>query len=403
MKKVKVLWISASVPCKKIPHAGGQTFRFYFNEFLNDSRFDIYLIAFNDGMPKSMIDSELKDVGHDIVYKSKNSLKKLVNIESAVNPWNRHAGIVSNYYYLKTMKYVKAYKNCGNIPDVIILEWTGIVLLAPELRKIFPQTKLVASEHDVTYVGWKRKYEFYSGLKKVLWSIKFNQEHKLELHALSLCDLVLPHNPDNCKLIENEGISSDKIRWLPPYFNSLCNIKRAQIEPIILFFGAMGRQENSLSALWFIDKVLPRLTDLPVKFVVLGGSPPEELKNREGKNIHITGFVDDIRPYFESAMCFVAPLILGAGIKVKVLEALSSGIPVLTNKIGIEGIPAHDGCEYLHCETAEEYETSIRLIYENEIDVKQIEVSAKKFMEKYSTTNSSQEYRNLVYKIGEDK
>lgn len=403
MKKVKVLWISASVPCKKIPHAGGQTFRFYFNEFLNDGRFDIYLIAFNDGMPKDMIDFELKDVEHDIVYKSKNSLKKFVNIESAINPWNRHAGIVSNYYYLKTMKYVKAYKSRGSIPDVIILEWTGIVLLAPELRKIFPQTKLIASEHDVTYVGWKRKYEFYSGLKKVLWNIKFNQEYKLELNALSLCDLVLPHNPDNCKLIENEGISSDKVRWLPPYFNSLCNIKRVQTEPIILFFGAMGRQENSLSALWFIDKVLPKLTDLPVKFVVLGGNPPEELKNREGKNIRITGFVDNIRPYFESAMCFAAPLILGAGIKVKVLEALSSGIPVLTNKIGIEGIPVHDRREYLHCETAEEYENSIRLIYENKIDVKQIEVNAKKFMEKYSTTNSSQEYRNLVYKIGEDK
>lgn len=403
MKKVKILWISASVPCKKIPHAGGQTFRFYFNEFLNDSRFDIYLIAFNDGMPKNIIDSELKDVEHDIVYKAKNSLKKLVNIESAVNPWNRHAGIVSNYYYLKTMKYVKAYKNRGNIPDVIILEWTGIVLLTPELRKIFPHTKLVASEHDITYVGWKRKCEFYSGLKKVLWNIKFNQEHKLELNALSLCDLVLPHNPDNCKLIENERISSDKVRWLPPYFNSLCNIKRAQTEPIILFFGAMGRQENSLSALWFIDNVLPNLTDLPVNFVVIGGNPPEELKSREGKNIHITGFVDDIRPYFESAMCFVAPLILGAGIKVKVLEALSSGIPVLTNKIGIEGIPAHNRREYIHCETAEEYETSIRLIYENKIDVKQIEVNARKFMEKYSTTDSSQDYRNLVYKIGEDK
>lgn len=403
MKKVKILWISASVPCKKIPHAGGQTFRFYFNEFIKDDRFDVRLIAFNDGMSKDVIESELKKIDYNIVYKSKNPLKKLVNIESVANPWNRHAGIVSNYYYLETIRYVKAYKNQGYIPDIIILEWTGIVLLAPELKKFFPQAKLIASEHDVTYVGWKRKSEFYCGLKRVLWRFKFVQERKLELKALSLCDLVLPHNPDNCQLIRNDGILLKKIKWLPPYFNSMCNIKRIQIEPMILFFGAMGRQENSLSALWFIDNVLPRLKDLPVRFVVLGGNPPDELKSREEKNVHITGFVDDIRPYFESAMCFVAPLILGAGIKVKILEALSSGIPVLTNKIGIEGIPAHNGREYLHCETAEEYENSIRLIYENRIDVKQIEFRAKKFMEKYSIMDSSQEYRNIVYKIGENK
>lgn len=403
MQKINILWIAASIPCKKIPHAGGQTFRFYFNEFINDSRFNVQLLAFDDRMSKDIIESELKNTVHDIIYKSTNPLKKLVNIESVLNPWNRHAGIVSNYYYLRTMEYVKAYKNQGYKPDVIILEWTGIVLLAPELKKIFPQTKLIASEHDVTYVGWKRKSEFYTGLKKKLWYIKFNQERRLELNALSLCDLVLPHNPDNCKLIQNDGIPFKKIKWLPPYFNSMRNIKRIQIEPIILFFGAMGRPENSLSALWFIKNVLPKLSNLPVKFVVLGGNPTEELRSLEGPNIHITGFVDDIRPYFESAMCFVAPLILGAGIKVKVLEALSSGIPVLTNKIGIEGIPAHDKREYLHCETAEEYETSIRLIYENKIDVKRIEVNAKKFMEKYSITNFSQEYRNLVYKIGEDK
>lgn len=400
MEKVKILWISASVPCKKIPHAGGQTFRFYFNEFLEDDRFDVRLIGFNDGMPKDEIELELEKVDHKIVYKSKNSFKKLVNIESTLNPWNRTAGIVSNYYYFRTIKYVKTYKACGFTPDIIILEWTGIVLLASELKKIFPKAKLIASEHDVTYVGWERKREFYSGLKKILWNIKFNQERKLELKSLSLCDLVLPHNPENCQLLIKDGISLHKIKWLSPYFNSMSNIKRVHSEPVILFFGAMNRMENSLSALWFIDNVLPRLDDLPIKFVVLGGNPPEQLKEKESDRVHITGFVEDIKPYFESSMCFVAPLLLGAGIKVKILEALSSGIPVLTNNIGIEGIPVCDKNEYLHCETAEEYENSIRLIFEKKIDVNQIESNAKRFMSNYSLEKSSLEYRNIIYKIG---
>lgn len=403
MKKVNILWIAASVPCRKIPHAGGQTFRYYFDEFMKDDRFTVRLIAFNDGISEEIIEAELGHVEHDIVYKSNNMLKKMVNIESALNPWNRHAGIVSNYYYFQTMGYIESYKKQGYIPDVIILEWTGIVLLAPELKRKFPNAKMVASEHDVTYVGWKRKQEFYSGIRKAFWQIKFIQERKLELEALELCDLVMPHNPDNCELIQKDGINFENIKWLPPYFNSMCDVNRKQNDPVILFFGAMGRQENSLSALWFIDNVMPKISDLPVKFVVLGGNPPEELQRKESVNVHITGFVDDIRPYFESSICFVAPLILGAGIKVKILEALSSGIPVLTNNIGIEGIPARDGYEYLHCETPEEYETLIRAIYNKEIDVKQLGDNAKKFMQKYSIIKSSKEYRDLVYEIGEKR
>lgn len=403
MDVMNLLWISASVPCRKIPHAGGQTFRYYFNEFVRDKRFNVYLIGFNDGMSEEIIEAELKDTDHAIVYKSNDYLKKLVNVESELNPWNRHAGIVSNYYFSETMKHVRNYKEQGYKPDVIILEWTGIVLLAPDLKKLFPTAKLVASEHDVTYVGWSRKCNFYSGVKALAWKIRFKNEKKLELRALSLCDMVLPHNPDNCQLLIEDGIPADHVRWLPPYFNSLHQIKRQSIDPTVLFFGAMGREENYLSAMWFIENVLPRLSDIPVRFVVLGGNPPEELKNKECENIHITGFVDDIKPYFETAMCFAAPLVLGAGIKVKILEALSSGIPVLTNDIGIEGIPAQNKCEYLHCETAEDYENIIRAIYSHQLDVNEISNNARKFTEKYSIEKFSIEYRDVVQKMGENK
>ena len=73
----------------------------------------------------------------------------------------------------------------------------------------------------------------------------------------------------------------------------------------------------------------------------------------------ITGFVENVEPYFETALCSLVPLLLGAGIKVKVLESMSAGVPVLTNNIGIEGIPAKDGLEYLHCETADDYISAI--------------------------------------------
>ena len=105
---------------------------------------------------------------------------------------------------------------------------------------------------------------------------------------------------------------------------------------------------------------MPLIEDLGCRFVVVGSNPPEVLQKKAGDQVEVTGFVDSVAPYFENCLCMASPLLGGAGIKVKILEALSAGVPVLTNQIGIEGIPAKDGREYYHCELAEDYEHRIR-------------------------------------------
>jgi glycosyltransferase involved in cell wall biosynthesis len=91
------------------------------------------------------------------------------------------------------------------------------------------------------------------------------------------------------------------------------------------------------------------------RFIIVGNRPDKQLLKYASNRVIITGFVEDICPYFENALCLVAPLVTGAGIKIKVLEAMSSGLTVLTNKIGIEGIPAKNKNDFLLCETEQEY------------------------------------------------
>lgn len=182
---------------------------------------------------------------------------------------------------------------------------------------------------------------------------------------MKLCDLILPHNASNIDVLSAEGISPKKMQWLVPFFQDMTDCERTSNGRDILFFGAMGRPENYLSAIWFVEKVMPLLVDLDIRFVILENRPPEELSKYESQRVHITGFVESIVPFFEQSVCFGAPLVLGAGIKVKKFEAMSSGIPA-TNEVGIEGILAKDGQEYIHCETPEEYETAIRKIISDE-------------------------------------
>ena len=105
-------------------------------------------------------------------------------------------------------------------------------------------------------------------------------------------------------------------------------------------------------------------------------------KRRENEKIKVVGFVKDVSDYFAKGLCLVAPLQMGAGIKVKILEAFSAGIPVLTNHIGIEGIPARDGKEYFHCETPNEYAAAIRRLLSDRKSASELSQNARQLVQK---------------------
>lgn len=399
--KIEILWISSCAPNKNVNHAGGHTFNYYFQNFIQDDRFSVRLISFAKSKDRKAIEDALLEIPHKIIYNDEASaFRKISNLESQFNIFNKHANLISNYCARSIIKELRILKKQLYEPDVIILEWTNIVVLAEEIKKIFPQSLLVASEHDVTFVGYRRKKDFFKGLHKYIWNIKFKHEKKIELASLKYCDLILLHNSENIQLLREEGISLEKMQALVPYYNNLEKIKRTKNTKDILFFGAMNRSENYLSAIWFIKNVLPEIKDQEVRFVCLGGSPDAKLKSYENEKIIITGFVSSIEPYFENALCFVAPLVLGAGIKVKVLEAMSAGCLVLTNDIGIEGIPAQSMKEYIHCNTPEDYsKVIIDLLKDaNKYDV--IEKNAKHFItSSFNCDISAQKYKEKLVEL----
>ena len=319
---IKVLWISNFAPVSTSADAGSKTFQFYYRRFTEDSRFDVRLISCGFYKQKEAIEQELAGQEHKIIYWNDphdSKVSKIKNIESKYSPVNRYCNLLSNTTVSKIEKTVNGYKRDGYEPEVVILEWTNMVLLAPKIRTVFPDAMIVASEHDVTFIGYERKSKYYKGLQGAGWKLRYSREKKKEIDALKCCDLILPHNASNVDALVEQGIEKGKLQWLVPYFQNMADCKIALKGRDILFFGAMSRPENYLSALWFIEKVMPLLKDLDVRFVILGSRPPEDLGKYESDHVIITGFVESIVPYFEHSMCFAAPLVLGARIKVKIL------------------------------------------------------------------------------------
>lgn len=401
----KILWVSNFAPYVSKNHAGGKTFSYYFDNFFNDENYELSLVCCHWekdenklGEDLNYLSKKLKKIDRmKIIHPEKGlkyKIKRLANIESRFNVFTKYVNMISNYSVNEIMKTLKRWKKENYKPDFIILEWTQIVFLAERVKKLFPSAKLIASEHDVSFIGFERKLSYFNSFS---WKIKTKKLKKLELNSLKKCDYILVHNKDNKKPLVDLGINSEKIEWLVPYFDNMLENKRMPKKETIIFYGAMYREENYLSAIWFIENVMPRIKDLNLKFVVIGANAVPELFKFQSENVEITGFVESIIPYFESAMCFVAPLLMGAGIKVKVIEALSSGIPILTNSIGIEGIDAKDCEHYFNAETPEEYEKLIRDLYNDKISID--EGVVKTFLkENFNLENSVNNYKSIINK-----
>lgn len=107
-----------------------------------------------------------------------------------------------------------------------------------------------------------------------------------------------------------------------------------------LFIGTLSWHPNEEGLSWYVKNVLPK-TDPALHHQVVGGGANEKLQAILGLPTGLTahGYVDDIEVFYQTAKCLVAPLLSGSGIKIKIVNALARGLPVVTTPVGIEGFP----------------------------------------------------------------
>ena len=117
--------------------------------------------------------------------------------------------------------------------------------------------------------------------------------------------------------------------------------------PIVMMCGYFADKSNNDAALWFAHETWPAIRkahpDLQLHLVGVGvGKKIKQLAARDDR-IVVVGAVDDLRPYREQARIFINPMRLGSGLRIKVLEAMASGLPVVSTSLGVAGIPAQNG------------------------------------------------------------
>ena len=134
-----------------------------------------------------------------------------------------------------------------------------------------------------------------------------------------------------------------------------------------VFVGATHYFPNEEGVLYFLREIFPLIRSRrpAFHFTVVGGKPPPSLMQLQSDAVRVTGYVDDVRPFMWNAQVFVVPLRMGGGTRFKIVEAFAAGIPVVSTRLGAEGLPVTDGGELLLADTPAEFAAAVQRVLDD--------------------------------------
>ena len=237
--------------------------------------------------------------------------------------------------------------------DLVQAEYTHMAHFLPPRA---PGLVRVLVEHDVSFVSLARSRDTASDLVARLGlTMEWMRMLRYEVAAVEGADLVITMSDDD-RAVLARYTDARRIVTIPNGVDcARFTFADDGREPATILFVGFFRHEPNVEAVrFFCREVWPRVRQArpEARFRIVGAYPPEIVRRlAETPGVDVTGQVDDIAPYYRSAAVFVAPVLQGSGTRLKILEAMASGCPVVSTTIGAEGLGVADGRELLLADT----------------------------------------------------
>jgi len=172
----------------------------------------------------------------------------------------------------------------------------------------------------------------------------------------------------------------------------------------LVFVGSMNYHANVEGVLYFVERIWPELRrDFPqITLTLVGSSPTPAILALAGRpGIEVTGTVPDTKPYYSRASVAIVPLLTGGGTRLKILEAMAAGVPVLSTRLGAEGLGASPGEDIVIAETEAEWLTSLRRLltdapYAGSVAEKGLHLVHEKYDWRIPGETLARLYQNLI-------
>ncbi|MCK6066787.1 MULTISPECIES: glycosyltransferase [Microbacterium] len=231
--------------------------------------------------------------------------------------------------------------------DVVEFQWSEMASLAPLIRARFPEKPLVIVAHDVITQRWNRAAGATKNpLARTAYSVAARRSATREHADFSAADRIVVFSEKDAALVRELAPAAHPVVVAPGFRLGSTPAEGSEEEPVVLFTGALGRPDNDRAVRWFLQKVWPRVIEQvgDARFVAAGSGPGRGLRRLVAKShrAELTGFVPSLDPYYAAARVFVAPVLTGAGVKFKTVDALVRGLPIVATPVGAEGIERED-------------------------------------------------------------
>jgi len=362
--KAKMLFISTYVP---YPPIGGAYQRTY-NLLLRASRdYDIYFVGFEKNKEDCKNIDKLKEFCKEAIsfrlpedWSRFSMLKQLIFNIFSIKPFT-----VCKYY---KKDVVKAVQRLVNDKKISILHIDMIDLA--DYRHDVEAVKTILTHHNVESILYFRISEHASNLfTKAFWYIQYLKMLHFERKMCSrftgnACVSEIDREafsaiaPGASFRVVPNGVDTD-------YFHP--NMEESSKKDII-FVGSLDWPANLDAINYFRSSIWPELKklNLSIRLKVIGKGRDNRFPHDIGSSgIEYLGFVDDIRPHVWSSLAFIVPLRIGGGTRLKILDAMALGIPVISTSIGCEGIDVSDGHNIVIADTARDFALGIKRLSED--------------------------------------
>lgn len=264
--------------------------------------------------------------------------------------------------------------------DVLQLEYTQLAIYAQDFRRI----GRFLFEHDVYFqsvwrgiagetsstLRWKRIYEYLRALRFERRAIqRFDEVHLCTAANRRFLESYLSESPPLYEGLR-AGIDVERYRY----------VDSGRESNTLLFVGNFRHPPNQEALTWFVREVLPAILEKrrQTRLLVVGAQASQTFADSvSGPDVEFVGEVDDIREPLSRYSVFLAPILTGSGVRVKLLEAFAAGIPVVSTPLGAEGLTDTEAVIAALAEGAQSFAERVLHLLENPKDAQKMARAAR--------------------------
>lgn len=277
-------------------------------------------------------------------------------------------------------------ENNGRFFDYVFLNRPHITEKYIDHIRRFTSAKIIYYGHDLHFLREQRQYEIEQNKALLKSASEWKEKEK---NIFDKADFVLYPSQIEVDLVKQIN-SNIQVYQMPPfcYENQTGNDYQDYTNTTenLLFVGGFKHPPNEDGMLWFCREIFPLIQkkQKDIRLIIAGSNPTQAILNLQSDDIKVTGFVSDLelKKLYENCRIVIAPLRYGAGIKGKIVEAIYYRKPVITTKIGAEGLAIESG-EILTAETPQEFAESVVELYNDFKRCKQVFETSPLFIQKY--------------------